>query len=287
MPVYFWIILATIASLATGFALGFWISNKERLKGIAAFRENLDKVVQKLDSIEKLIPASRSSVQSKTNAYQAKAVSIQLKNDILAVADRLEKLINNLKTKPRRASKVAKENETKIIIGNKKTFKPNESENISNTSEQLPFLSEDETQPHSFNDFQEPGMQITQLYNRGVDDRSERDLFREKYAIIRLGNDKAVELRLGEVLEPEFRELDNGNFLAISGDDGSFYVLPRFDTTLNLSAFNEGGFSFVFDCPDYNHDMAYTIVRVKRPAIFRRDADGWMRIEKGELLLQQ
>lgn len=233
---------------------------------------------------------SDGTVQVKAKSYNPNSYpSTQLGKDILAVADRLEKVIEVLKIKPRSTPKIIRENQSKIITGNKQNDENIISNTTSNSFEQLSFSAIGETESYSYEprpNFQEPSAQITQLSNRGVDDRSDRDLFREKYAIIRLGNNKAVELRLGEVVEPEFRELDNGNFLAISSPNGSFYVLPRFDTTLNSSAYNESGFGYVFDCPDYNPDMAYTIVRLKRPAIFRRDGDNWTRIEKGALILQ-
>ena len=290
MPEYFWIILASIISLVVGFAASYWISNKERRKRVEIFQNKLEKVTQKLDVLEKLNSVSDGTSQVKAKSYNPKSYSsAQLKEDILAVADRLEKIIEVLKTNPRSTPKKVKENKPKITIGNKRNDENIISNDISSSFEQLPFSSVGETESYSYAprlDFQEPSAQITQLYNRGVDDRSDRDLFREKYAMTRLGNNKAVELRLGEVIEPEFRELDNGNFLAVSGDDGLFYVLPRFDTTLNSSAFNEGGFGYVFNCPDYNPDLAYTIVRVKRTSIFRRDGDNWTRIEKGELILQ-
>lgn len=290
MSEYLWIILASVISLAVGFAAGFWISNKERLNGIQIFQDKFGKIFEKLDLIEKLPLFSDSLGKVKSNSYNSKSSpSQQLKDKILDVADRLDKIINILKTQPRIDSKAAKESKSKITIGNK-TDEKIIPDNTANSFEQTLFSNANEAEHYDYNsglDYQEPHTQITQLYNRGVDDRSDRDLFREKYAIIRLGNNKAVELRLGEVIEPEFRELDNGNLLAVSDNDGSFYVLPRFDTTLNSSAYNEGGFDYVFDCPDYNSELAYTIVRVKRPAIFRRYGDNWTRIAKGELILQQ
>lgn len=71
------------------------------------------------------------------------------------------------------------------------------------------------------------------------------------------------------------------------GEQGLFYVLPWFDSTLNSSAYNEGGFGHVFACPGYDPETAYTVVRVKRPAVFRQDGDAWVRVEKGELILQR
>lgn len=131
--------------------------------------------------------------------------------------------------------------------------------------------------------FSDPETDITNQYNAASENRSKRNAFREKYEMIRFGNDKADEQRLGEASEPEFRELDNGNFLGITDSSGGFFVLPRFDTTLDSVAFNEGGIGFAFDCANYDPNKVYTDLRVEIPAKFRRNGQVWSLVEKGKL----
>lgn len=296
MPEYFWIILAALISLFAGFAAGLWFNKKAVTDAVKMLRNSFVNIIQKIELLEKLAPNIDRTPQIRSKSYSSNPYSTrQFAIDIEEAAKRLEKIISTLKNKPRVNFKATKkesseEKAVKVTIDNKSVDEKVVSDNAVNSSAQSFHSFDDEHESYNFDcryNYETPYEQIIQLYNRGVNDRAARDKFRDEYLITRLGNNKAVEQRLGEVASPEFRKLDNGNFLAISAADGSFYVLPWFDTTLNSSAYNEGGFGYVFDCPDYNPEMAYTVVRVKRPAIFQRDGDNWTRTEKGELILQQ
>lgn len=290
MPEYFWIILASVVSLSVGFMAGQWLGRKETLRIIENFRDRLGKVIHKLGLLEDEVSKIGGKAHEKNKFYDSTGYSAaKFAKDVATVGDRIDQVISDLKKKPWEGLKKAKD-EPKIIIDNKSRNESIVSYNIVSPTDQSLSAFADERESNDFEyqyNYEAPHEQIIQLYNRGVDDRVARDKFRDEYLITRLGNNKAVEQRLGKAASPEFRKLDNGNFLAIPSAGGSFYVLPWFDTTLNSSAYNEGGFGYVFDCPNYNPEMAYTVVRVKRPAVFQYDGDNWTRTEKGELILQQ
>lgn len=144
--------------------------------------------------------------------------------------------------------------------------------------------------PKNFNP--EPKNLISQLiglYNRGVDNRTSRNEFWERFSVTRIDNYNAVAQRMGEVSEPDFRESSSGDFLAIENDDKQTYlVVPQFDTTITSEAYNEGGVGFAFDCPNYNSQSAYSVVKVEKPALFRREGERWFLVDnkKGRLNLQ-
>jgi hypothetical protein len=293
MSGYFWIIFSTVIALSVGFVSGYWISRKNRLEDLSNFRDGLDKASRKLSQIEQsLLPSNRPRVSNK--GYVAVPDSPErFSGDLLALNDQLERITRLL---TRGGWEDKRESQSTAMIENgSEDEQLSQADNLhslepSPVLESDPFTPASESEKYTFNSrssFQEPYARIVQLYNLGADDRTARDRFRREYSITRIGNNKAVEQRLGEVAKPEFRKLDNGNFLAVPRAQGLFYVLPWFDSTLNSSAYNEGGVGHVFVCPGYNPETAYTVLRVKRPAIFRQDGETWTTVEKGELILQR
>jgi hypothetical protein len=130
--------------------------------------------------------------------------------------------------------------------------------------------------------------EVAYSYNLGVDSREARNSFWANYHTTRIGNNKAVEQRLGEVAEPEFRSLDSGNFIAIEDAEAHRYlVVPQFDMTLTVSAYNEGAVGYIFDCLGYDPEVTYRVVKVDRPAVFNSDGGNWTRVDKGQLTLQR
>lgn len=287
MPDYFWIPLASIVSLTVGFASGYWVSRQNKVEELEEIHHWLGKLAGKANHVEKLFIDHPTRPQSKSTAFVSTPVSgRRLVSDVQSVIDqitRIEGALSRLGSKDNVESQRAGVEDSSGHGEITQEYVPDRLGEA-----QFPVPDEDENDatpdtPHA----QEPYARIIQLYNLGVDDRAARDRFRNEYTITRIGNNKAVAQRLGEVSSPEFRKLDNGNFLAVPDARGSFYVLPWFDSTLNSSAYNEGGFDHVFFCPGYDPETAYTVVRVRRPAVFRQDGDAWVRVEKGELILQR
>jgi len=216
-----------------------------------------------------------------------------------ATYDRLEKILEELKRdNPREKSQSPKNTSGQITVKEKSVQTANLLTVPTNAS--LPKSSSDPYQPEplSGNIQSEPiehnyqpkslSSQITTLYNRGINERSDRNLFWETFSITRIGNANAVAQRLGEVSAPDFREAGNGDFLAIKNDNQSYFVVPLFDTTITSSAFNEGGIGYAFECLNYDSQSARSIVRVNQPAIFRREGEQWFLIDdgKGKIILQ-
>lgn len=289
MPDYFWLLLILVAALCLGFVSGYWLNYRNRIEDLRSFRDRLDKITHRSNLLKDLLQPPNASPQVRAKTFNANRDSADgLLRDLESVNDQLERIISLVARED--FKKVANKNQSTSITQHKledEDFFRKDGVDVAESLRTSPRQG-DESPAFKFSDDSlNPYAQITQLYNQGVDDRTARDKFRNEYPIIRLGNNKAVEQRLGEVGQPEFRKLDNGNFLAVPKAQGTFYVLPWFDSTLNSSAYNEGGFSHVFVCPSYEPESAYTVLRVKRPAIFRQDGDTWTRVEKGELILQR
>lgn len=289
MPDYFWIALASVVSLAAGFASGYWVSRQRKIEELEDIHHWVVRLAEKSKRIEILLVPHAARAQSKHGTVVSTPASTRrLIRDVQNIIDRLEGIASALVRQE--FNKVGESQGVSVGFtgGEEETFRDAAPAPLSESQVEPPVEGENfnftaPTQPIS----QEPYARIIQLYNLGVDDRAARDRFRNEYTITRIGNNKAVAQRLGEVSSPEFRKLDNGNFLAVPDARGSFYVLPWFDSTLNSSAYNEGGFDHVFFCPGYDPETAYTVVRVRRPAVFRQDGDAWVRVEKGELILQR
>lgn len=283
----FWgIIISSVGFFGIGMFLGFLWRSKSSKGEIKSLQESFGVITQKLRMIEKEIIPPKNQVNSKSSS---------LEDNIYDVADRLDKIkiaIIGLKNDQQFSNKqtlknTAFENSTSHSDTESQT---EESKNIISEDVPLTLVVEDGVNFNTGNDaaavINSPQQEIIKLYVQASENRDARDLFREKYAITRLGNEKAVEQRLGEASKPEFRALDSGNLLAVSSDDGLFYVLPGFDTTLNSFVYNEGGFGFIFDCPGYNADTTYSTVRVRHPAIFQHNGNQWTKIKNGELILE-
>lgn len=123
------------------------------------------------------------------------------------------------------------------------------------------------------------------LYNRAVHDRLARETFCKQYQFLQLGNKNSIEQHLGYVSEPDLRETTNGDFLAIRKEGQLYEIVPQFDITITPQNYISGGIDFVFECPNYDSNLSYSDVRVRRPALFKRHDDQWIRLELGELIL--
>lgn len=253
--------------------------------------DNIEKIIGKVQSIEKK-SSGNGAVRSKENCdYNPTSITVINKN-ILDIADRLE--IINQRMKVRNSTDTKKPEKADVVSPT--ISKPPEPELFESYLEDVevgstPEISSDDNQPEPDNFNRRPeslSAQITNLYNRGINEKSERDLFWETFSITRIGNANAVALRKGEVSAPDFREADNGDFLAIKNENQNYFVVPLFDTMITTSAFNEGGINYAFECFGYDSQSARSIVKVNKAAVFRCDGGQWVLVDdgKGELVLQ-
>lgn len=292
MPDYWTIynlILAVIFGMLIGITIGLWGNNSSNRKRKHKPNEEIDgyflSIIEKISQLEAKFDAKRKV----NSSYDS---NDPIKSSLSGINDRLKDILSNKDVLNFEKKIRSKGQPDKSILTRKIELTEDLSkESIENTHQSLEYSVKE----IPFNSFEEQEIelqglssQITTLYNRGINDRSDRDLFWERFSITRIGNANSVAQRLGEVSAPDFREAGNGDFLAIESDTQSCYVVPLFDTTITPSAFNEGGISYAFDCGDYDLQSARSILRVKKAAIFRRDDGQWILIEggKGELVLQ-
>lgn len=290
----FILVITAIFGGTLGYLLGVIITDSNRRESLQIVWEKLDKIIEKVKKLEKTPPEQQNQARPRVNPSKITLKSVQDK--ILDIADRLEEVSKTIKKtqqtgkSPLAAVTTEKSKTDKINLPEKNSVPTkNSSENFDNVPPLKTFPVNNQSEPIDYS-FQSKSFssQITTLYNRGINERSDRDLFWETFSIIRISNANAVAQGLGEVSEPDFREAGNGDFLAIEKDNQSYYVVPLFDTTITPSAYNEGGISYAFDCGIYDLQSARSILRVNKAAIFRRDGGQWFLVDggKGELVLQ-
>lgn len=109
----------------------------------------------------------------------------------------------------------------------------------------------------------------------------------QQFEITQIENVNAVEQRLGNSVEPEFRQSDSGNFYAIDNPaERTFLVIPKFDLTVKQTNY-ESTIKFMFDCQNFDENASYSKVQVLRPAIFVKNGEIWKPDSKGKLVLIQ
>lgn len=292
MNILFLIVVAGFGGIV-GYMIGVLIMESKRRKSLQIVWYKIDKIIEKVLKMEK-----DSSEQSNlvSNLYNPQKVTLKAVIDkIIDIADRLEKLSNPKKKNPQQTSK------SKLAVANTEKVETHtrhlaEKDFIQTKSfsENLEIISPPEissvnsqTEPTEYT-YQSESLssQIMTLYNRGINDRSDRNLFWETFSIVRIGNANAVAQRIGEASAPDFREAGNGDFLAVENDNQNYFVVPLFDTTITTSAFNEGGIGYAFECYNYDSQSARSIFKVNQAATFRREGEQWFLVGKGELVLQ-
>lgn len=127
--------------------------------------------------------------------------------------------------------------------------------------------------------------EILQTYNQAVLDRAARPKFWNQYSYVTLGNVNAVDQRLGTASKAEFREVSNGDFIAIRLREEKYFVFLQFDLTLTPQKFKESGISSAFELPDYDGNSSHSNIEIKKPAIFERFGSEWKPSQKGIIIL--
>lgn len=126
---------------------------------------------------------------------------------------------------------------------------------------------------------------LVALYNEAAENRDLRDSLWEKFHITLIENVNAVEQRIGNTLQPEFRQSNDGNFYAVEDtSSGNFLVVPKFDFTIKSINY-ESTVKFGFICPDFDDNCTYSRFAVLEPALFVKSGDIWRVERQGRLIL--
>ena len=137
----------------------------------------------------------------------------------------------------------------------------------------------------SQNEHDAPLSQVLQafcnVYNSGQ--KSQLQKYQPSYQI-QVAN--TLERREDPNEPPIFETNERGKLLAFYIEDEKLYaVVPAYSLVLERSVYGPGGFSEVFECPDFDFLSHYKNLRVIKPSIFKPDSaqQQWTLIEKGKL----
>lgn len=291
--------LGLIAGFAIAQILKFDIKNMSKNNNIATI---IDAINKDLSDIEKKLslPNDRSTTPQKNSDVFAK------------IKKRLNKIVENIPDPPASAAfhsnptislwKEQKDESarTESVYSERKDIFEKKKENLLSVAEQA---LKDKQEKNQGNDFRPGGIfggpareensdsvklqKLTQLYNEAVIKRENRENLWREYCVLQIENINAVEQRIGNTAEPEFRESESGNFYAIpiSGDK-DFWVIPKFDLTIKQSNY-ENTVKFIFNCQNYDENQSYFQIQILKPAVFIKNGDLWQINSKGSLLLLQ
>ena len=124
---------------------------------------------------------------------------------------------------------------------------------------------------------------LVSLYNEAAENRDLRDSLWEKFHITLIENVNALDQRIGNTPQPEFRQSNNGNFYAVEDtSSGTFLVVPKFDFTIKSLNY-ESTVKFGFICPDFDDNCTYSRFTVLEPALFVKYGDIWKVDRPGRL----
>lgn len=281
-----WPIVFVSGGLLIGLSIG-WLVGSFRIRTVISnFTQDVRRIVDRVAQIENRLSNAYSAFsQISSNKVKTEAELRQelryVGDRLLSIADRVEvrsttiqsSSINPVSTRP----PVVSRDEHQHLEVTEPPAPLQEKIELSNRSD----FDRDVERPSS----RDISYEIADLYNRAAADRSARDTFRASFSVVRIGNIQAIAQRVGSSSDPKFRELDNGNFLAVEVGEGRFLVVPQFDTSIDASAFNEGGFGFAFDCSGYSPELVFTRFQLVRPAVFCYENSEWLKIDQGKLIL--
>jgi hypothetical protein len=323
ITVYF-LILATVLGGIVGFLIGWWIDRQNYRKALKIVIDYIEeKAGGELIKIEKILSIKPDNIPPQEPAKERNVVNrakrrskdmpqelpmvTETRERVLEVYDRLKTILLEIdkkldlptsesSTKEKKKTipfivEIPAASEEKEADKGIELDKPKSSPINAETDQPLFFAPtvDEDRQENNDDEGKDLYSQIMNLYNEGIKDKAARNSFWEKFSIKRIGNANAVAQRMGEASEPDFRDAANGGFLAIPDEAGeAYFVVPLFDTTITSSAYNEGGISFAFDCPNYDPQLAASIIKITKLALFECDGEQWRLVEnnKGELLLR-
>lgn len=128
--------------------------------------------------------------------------------------------------------------------------------------------------------------QALQVFCNIYNNRQEGQLRMNYQTSYRIQVSNALERRENPNNTPIFETNERGKFWAFYIEDEKLYaVVPAYSLTLERSVYGPGGFSEVFECPDFDFHSRYKNLRVIKPGIFEPDSNRqhWTLIEKGQL----
>lgn len=307
---YSWIIFWSAISLIVGYGAALLFDSLDSKKSGKKPKQRrdkellpiLNKIWNEIERIKGELP-KKQSVKNKSESYNSE--------DIPKIEDQLNLILQNLKlikipgTIPGPKPSGEQPNPPEVEMEQteiEKSLNEDSQKNLSNigttgenkylfgsnesSASQSSWMDEERYRKAAIN-IQDPLDDLKDHYNLGVNNRSARQYFWDKYPeVFRIGNKNAVEQALGKSSETEFREVANGDFLAIKNSaDGNYMVVPQFDITIKDTTYQEGGIGVAFICQNYDPDSSYSNVKVARPATFERNGDKWKLIKEGELIL--
>ena len=132
----------------------------------------------------------------------------------------------------------------------------------------------------------EPLFQVLQIFCKIYNDRKEDQLRMSYQPSYQIQVANTLERREDPNESPIFETNERGKLWAFYIEDEKLYaVVPVYGLVLERSVYGPGGFSEVFECPDFDFRSHYKNLRVVKPGIFKPDSDRqrWTLIEKGKL----
>ena len=130
-----------------------------------------------------------------------------------------------------------------------------------------------------------PEEELVKFYNEALDNREMRNELWQKFEVLPFGNVNSTNQRLGNSLEPDFRETEDGNLYAIESSKDKYWIVPKFDFTVKVTNY-ENTIKHLFDCVGYDENSSYTRVKIQCPAIFIKRGNDWKLDERGALILE-
>lgn len=126
-------------------------------------------------------------------------------------------------------------------------------------------------------------------YNMATKSGDVQEQFMSKFQPFRLGipNDIVMERGRGEDYLV-FEKQSNGDYLAIQlQQTNQFYVVPRFNLTLQDNLYTNGAVGTVFDCKGYDSRSRFNTIILEEPAVFTLKGSQYQLGIRGRLRVSQ
>ena len=138
----------------------------------------------------------------------------------------------------------------------------------------------------SQNEHDEPLSQVLQTFCGVYNSRNEDQLRMNYHPCYQIQVANTLKRREDPNEPPIFETNERGKFWVFHIEDEKLYAaVPTYSLVLERSVYGPGGFSEVFECPDFDFRSHYKNLRVIKPGIFKSDSaqQQWTLIEKGKL----
>ena len=138
------------------------------------------------------------------------------------------------------------------------------------------------------NEYDDPLSQVIQTFCELYNSRQENQLLMNYRHCFQIQVVNTLKRREDPKIPPIFETNERGKLWAFYIEDENLYaVVPIYSLTLERSVYGPGGFSEVFECPDFDPLSHYKNLTVVKPGIFKPDSNQqlWTLVEKGKLNL--